>query len=231
MTTGSDQAAARGATVRAAGLGLRTRRGWLFRDVTADIGPGELVALAGPSGSGRTSLLLAVAGRFVFDHGTLAVAGHTLPRATPQVQRLAAPAYVTGAHEPEPALTATEHVTERLALLGLPRRRAGLRGRAYARAVLAGSAYDGDPDVLGRDLDPYHRQTLCLALARLARPRLVVVDDVDVGLDTAERAALWAALRAVADTGVTVLASCREPLDAPVDQVLTARATAPEEDA
>lgn len=216
----------RGATVRAAELGLRTRRGWLFRDVSADVGPGELVAVTGPAGSGRTSLLLAVAGRFAFDHGTLAVAGHALPGAAAAVQRLAALGYVAGAHGPEPALTAAEHVTERLALLGLPRRDGRTRGRAYARALLAASAYDGDPDALGRDLGPYHRQALCLALARLARPRLVVVDDVDVGLDTAERAALWDVLRSVADDGVTVLASCREALDAPVDQVLTARPTA-----
>lgn len=209
-----------GAAVRAEGLGLRTRRGWVFRDVTMDVAPGELIAVTGAAGSGRTSLLLAVAGRFVFNRGTLAVGGHTLPKASAAVQRLAALGYVAGAHQPEPALTAAEHVRERLDLLGLRRGRRGRR--EHARALLADSPYDGDPDALGRDLDPYRRQLLCLALARMARPRLIVVDDVDLGLDTAERAGLWGALRAVADEGVTVLASCRETGGAPVDRTVHA---------
>lgn|GEM_PF-2174128 len=208
-----------GAEVRADRLGLRTRRGWVFRDVDADIAPGELVAVTGASGSGRTSLLLAVAGRFAISHGSLSVGGHPLPRTAAAVRRISALGLVAGAHEPEPALTVAEHLTERLALLGTgpwwPRRR-----RALARTVLAESGFDLDPDALGRDLDPYRRQLLGLVLADLTAPRLLVVDDVDGGTDSAERAALWYALRQRAAAGVTVLASCREVGDAQVDRTV-----------
>ncbi|BCJ29997.1 hypothetical protein Asera_41050 [Actinocatenispora sera] len=208
-----------GARIRAAGLGLNTRRGWVFRDVELDVAPGELVAVTGAAGSGRTSLLLAVAGRFAINRGSLSVAGHPLPRTAPAVQRLAALGLVRGAHEPEPALTVTEHVRERLALLGLgpwqPRRR-----RTYARELVTGTGVDLDPDALGRDLDPYRRQLLCLLLAELTAPRLIVADDVDGGTDSTERAELWRVLRERADAGVTVLASCREAGEAPVDQTV-----------
>ena len=50
-------------------LGLQTRRGWVFRDVSLEVEPGELVAVTGPAGSGRTSLLLALAGHFRTSHG------------------------------------------------------------------------------------------------------------------------------------------------------------------
>jgi ABC-2 type transport system ATP-binding protein len=208
-----------GARIRAAGLGLTTRRGWVFRDVELDVAPGELVAVTGAAGSGRTSLLLAVAGRFAINRGSLSVAGHALPRTAPAVQRLAALGLVRGAHEPEPALTVTEHVRERLALLGRgpwqPRRR-----RTYARELVTGSGFDLDPDALGRDLDPYRRQLLCVLLAELTAPRLIVADDVDGGTDSTERAELWRVLRKRADAGITVLASCREAGDAPVDQAV-----------
>jgi ABC-2 type transport system ATP-binding protein len=208
-----------GARIRATGLGLHTRRGWVFRDVELDVAPGELVAVTGAAGSGRTSLLLAVAGRFAINRGSLSVAAHPLPRTAPAVQRLAALGLVHGAHEPEPALTVAEHVRERLALLGLgpwqPRRR-----RNHARELVTAAGFDLDPDALGRDLDPYRRQLLCLLLAELTAPRLIVVDDVDGGTDGVERAALWRVLRERADAGTTVLASCREVGDAPVDQAV-----------
>src|SRR5689334_23634817 len=83
--------------VTARGLGLRTRRGWIFRDVDLDVKQGELVALTGPSGSGRTSLLLALAGRFVTNRGTIERRGP------------AALGYVPDVSEPEPGLTVAEH--------------------------------------------------------------------------------------------------------------------------
>ncbi len=52
-----------GVAVTAEEFGLRGPRGWAFRDVGLDAEPGALIAVEGPSGSGRTSLLLALTGR------------------------------------------------------------------------------------------------------------------------------------------------------------------------
>ena len=40
-------------TVR--GAGVRRRRQWLFRDFDVTVDPGDLVAVTGPPGSGRTT--------------------------------------------------------------------------------------------------------------------------------------------------------------------------------
>jgi ABC-2 type transport system ATP-binding protein len=175
-------------------LGLRTRRGWVFRGVDLDVEAGELVTLTGGAGSGRTSLLLALAGNFVTSTGTVERAGRV------------ALGQVAGVHDPEPALTVAELVRERLLLLG----RAGGRPTS-ARVAEILDGYPAGPGILGRDLDPYLRHLLMLRLAQLNRPTLIAVDDVDVALSGAERTALWTELRDVADRGIAVLATCREP--------------------
>ncbi|MFI2651844.1 ATP-binding cassette domain-containing protein [Micromonospora fulviviridis] len=198
--------------VEANGLGLRTRRGWVYRDVDLTAEAGELHAVTGPPGSGRTSLLLALAGRFPHSHGELRRRG---PAALGQV---------AGVHEPDPTLTVAEHIQERLLLLGpLPRRRrqlvpvAAVRARrayrrdAFAAAIAGAGLTDAplDPDRYGRDLTPVERQVLGLVLASLSGPNLIVADDVDTGADPPERAWIWAALSRLADQGYAVVASAR----------------------
>src|SRR6266536_268073 len=192
--------------IRARGLGMRTRRGWVFHDVDLDVHAGELVALTGPAGGGRTSLLLALAGRFVTNHGTIDRVGP------------AALGYVPGVSEPEPGLTVAEHVEERLLLLGRARWRRSFRQELISAAL---ADYPGDPDQLIRTVDMYHQHLLGLVLARLERPRLIVVDDADADLSTAERVDLWARLRDLADGGIAVVASCREADPRVTDHVVT----------
>jgi ABC-type polysaccharide/polyol phosphate transport system ATPase subunit len=48
---------------------------WALRGVDLDIGPGEGVALVGPTGSGKTTLLRLLGGILPADEGTLAVRG------------------------------------------------------------------------------------------------------------------------------------------------------------
>ncbi|HEU4427069.1 MAG TPA: hypothetical protein VFR67_31455, partial [Pilimelia sp.] len=67
--------------------------------------------------------------------------------------------------------------------------------------------YPLDSGTLGRDLDAYGSHLLCLALAQLRQPGLIVVDDADVALSAAEHTALWERLRAA---GATVVVACRE---------------------
>ncbi|MEV0562316.1 ATP-binding cassette domain-containing protein [Dactylosporangium sp. NPDC050588] len=174
--------------VEARGLGARTRRGWVFRDVDLDVAAGERVTVTGPAGSGRTSLLLALAGCFRTSAGTVRREG------------VIALAHVPGVHEPEPALTVAEHVEERRLLLDGPFRR--------RRPVAIDPALD--PGTLGRDLDVLGRHLLGITLARVAAPAAVVVDDVDSGLSIEERALLDEALDALTADGIAVIAAARE---------------------
>ncbi|MFD3566785.1 ATP-binding cassette domain-containing protein [Streptomyces sp. NPDC058667] len=219
-----------GAAVVADGLGLKGPRGWAFREVSFRAAPGSLVAIEGPSGSGRTCLLLALTGRMKTKEGTAEVGGLPLPRKMAAVRRISALGQVPGVSELDPAFTVAEHLRERAllqrrydgslrSLLRRPSERAAsTRARieeAVAAAGLDLSTLPKGERTSVRDLERLEALRLSTALALIGRPRLLAVDDTDLKLSGADRAEVWGLLRSVAAAGTTVLAVCSEaPADA-----------------
>nr|WP_258055926.1 ATP-binding cassette domain-containing protein [Streptomyces sp. Ru62] len=203
---------------------MRGPRGWAFRGVTLDAEPGSLIAIEGPSGSGRTCLLLALTGRMKPTEGVATVAGFKLPRQMAALRRVSAVANVTGVTDLEPALTVGEHLRERALLqrrfgdslrhLLHPRAQRAYEARLRVDAALAAAGLDLETLPNGsrtavRDLERPQELRLSLALALLGRPRLLGVDDVDMKLSDAERAQIWDLLRSLTRAGTTVVAVCR----------------------
>ncbi|MET9349327.1 ATP-binding cassette domain-containing protein [Streptomyces termitum] len=209
---------------------MKGPRGWAFREVSFRAGAGSLVALEGPSGTGRTCLLLALTGRMKTQEGHAEVGGLRLPRKMAAVRRVAALGQVPGVSELDPAFTVAEHLRERAllqrrfdgsvrALLRRPGTRAAeSRARideAVAAAGLDLAALPKGERTSVRDLERLEALRLSIALALTGRPRLLAVDDTDLKLSDADRAEAWALLRSVAGAGTTVLAVCSEaPADA-----------------
>ncbi|MFE7790950.1 ATP-binding cassette domain-containing protein [Streptomyces sp. NPDC057460] len=214
-----------GAAVTAEDFGLKGPRGWAFRGVRLDAPPGALVAIEGPSGSGRTCLLLALTGRMRPSEGRAEVGGLRLPRQMAAARRISALGPVPGVSELDPAFTVAEHLRERAllqrrfdgSLRALLRPRAERTAAARDRIDTALAAAGLDPATLPkaertsvRDLERLEALRLSVALALIDRPRLLAVDDTDLKLSDAERAEAWELLRSVADSGTTVLAVCSQ---------------------
>jgi ABC-2 type transport system ATP-binding protein len=180
--------------IEAQGLGLRTRQGWVYRDVDLSLSAGSVAAVVGPAGSGRTMLLLTLAGRAKPSAGQLRVAD-AVRRAGLRAQVSLARA--TGAVELDPDLT-----------VGDSRREAGL--------LFYGADLDWAEKLVGLDLDGTtlvgdlasdDAALFAVALAAAHRPAAVVLDDVDVRTTPDQQRRIWAGLGAVADAGITVVAS------------------------
>ncbi|WP_245627918.1 ATP-binding cassette domain-containing protein [Actinomadura oligospora] len=205
-----------GAPVRvtADGLAMRGRRGMVYSGVTFDVPAGGLLAVSGAGGTGRTALLLTLGGRMRPTEGGAEVGPFRLPGDLRAVQRISALGIVPGVNELDPALTVREHLGEALDL------HEGMFGRWRGRAQRARHALErvglGDLDVTlpAGDLTPEKAQLLGAACALVGRPGLLLLDDVDEGLPLDRQRALWERLRAVADSGVTVVASCQDPAPA-----------------
>jgi len=112
-------------------VALRTRLGALELDVELAVAPGECLALAGPSGAGKTSVLRTVAGLLRPSEGRVSCGGElwldtacglSLP---PERRRCG---YVFQDHALFPHLTAVQNVAYALPRLG----RAERRRRAHA---------------------------------------------------------------------------------------------------
>ncbi|GAA2599740.1 ATP-binding cassette domain-containing protein [Streptomyces axinellae] len=215
-----------GAAVSAENFGLQGPRGPVFGGITFAAEPGSLIALAGPSGSGRTCLLLSLTGRMKASEGRAKVAGHPLPKRLSAVRRISALGPVPGVNDLDPALTVTEQLRERVLLqrrfgspvrtLLRPRAERAAASRARLEAALEAAGLDLDTLPRGgrtpvRELERPAALRLSLALALLGEPRLLAVDDLDLKLSDEESAAAWRRLRALADAGTTVLAVCSEP--------------------
>ncbi|WP_079084612.1 ATP-binding cassette domain-containing protein [Streptomyces dysideae] len=227
-----------GVGVTADGLGLKGPRGWAFRGITLAAEPGSLIAVEGPSGSGRTCLLLALTGRMKPTEGIAEVGGARLPKQMAAVRRVSALAHVPGVTDLDPALTVAEHLHERALL----QRRFGdsLRGLLRPRgervtaeklridAALAAAGLDREALPKGtrtavRDLERVEALRLSVALALIGRPRLLGVDDTDLKLSDAERHEVWALLRSLTEAGTTVVAVCSEAPEGAV--VVSAKGT------
>ncbi len=229
-----------GAAVKAENFGLKGPRGWAFRGVGLDAAPGSLIAVEGPSGSGRTCLLLALTGRMKPTEGHAEIGRHRLPKKMAAVRRIAALGPVPGVNDLDQSLTVAEQLREGALLQrhydapirSLLRPRAERRAAAAARIAAALDTAGLDLATLPkgerttvRDLERLEAVRLSVAIALLGSPRLLALDDLDMKLSDTERTEVWTLLRSIAARGTTVVAVCSE---APADAVVLR--TGPQED-
>ncbi|MBL1091715.1 MULTISPECIES: ATP-binding cassette domain-containing protein [Streptomyces] len=175
----------------------------MFEGVDLDVPAGGLLAVHGPAGSGRTSLLLALAGRMRLSGGAVRVGGYVLPAEGRRVRAAVAVARAAPAVALEGRLRVQEVMAERR-LTG-----AGVTERRIREALeTVGIGPRGTE--LVEDLDPVEALLLATALALAERPGALVVDDVDDGLPPEAHGRVWQALDQARNSGpgCTVLAGC-----------------------
>ncbi|MEV0645150.1 ATP-binding cassette domain-containing protein [Phytomonospora sp. NPDC050363] len=190
------------AFLSARALSAEGHEGAIFDNVFVEAGRGQLVAIAGQGGTGRTSLLLTLTGRFKHSAGTVSVDGHSEPK---RVREYAAIASAGPAVEPDEYLTVGALISERLVIGGAE--------ITPASVVEACALFGIDPDsgTLFGHLDAPTKILFALALATAEHRPIIAVDDVDAGLDRRGVHRVWSALRTLADHGHLVLATTAQP--------------------
>lgn len=164
------------------------------RGITFHVGRGEIFALLGTNGAGKTSTVELLEGLAPPDGGRVRVLGHdpyteraaVRPRTGVMLQEGGFPSELTVGETARMwagCVSGARPVREALALVGLEQR----------------------TDVRVKQLSGGERRRLDLALALLGRPEVLFLDEPTTGLDAEGRRGTWELVRALRDGGTTVL--------------------------
>ena len=181
----------------------------ILRGVDLDVMPGETLALLGPSGSGKSSLMAVLSGLERATGGTLEVAGQDFVGMDEDAlahARRGRIGIVLQAFHLLPTMTAQENVATPMELSGESDAQA--RARAELEAVGLGHRLDHYP----QQLSGGEQQRVAIARAIAPRPDLIFADEPTGNLDAAtghEIVELLFARRA--ETGATLLVITHDP--------------------
>ncbi|OYU15025.1 MAG: ABC transporter ATP-binding protein [Alphaproteobacteria bacterium PA4] len=162
------------------------------------LAPGDVYALLGGNGAGKSTTLFATLGLLQRSAGRVLVAGHDPAVAADAVR--AATAYLPENVALYPTFTARENIAYFLDLASSPRGRDEVEG-AFAAVKLAQSAWDRPVGGFSKGM----RQKTAIALALLRRTPLLLLDEPTSGLDPAATRDFHALVADVASRGVSVL--------------------------
>jgi ABC-type branched-subunit amino acid transport system ATPase component/ABC-type branched-subunit amino acid transport system permease subunit len=170
--------------------------------VDLEVSPGEVVALLGTNGAGKSTLLRAVSGVLPPSSGRVTLGGEDVTRLDPARTAALGIAQVPGGRAVFPSLTVSDN----------------LRAAAWLRRSDKAAVREAELRVLdlfprlaeraetdAGDLSGGERQQLGLAMALLERPRLLLIDELSLGLAPSIVSRLLDVVRELAAQGTAVL--------------------------
>ncbi len=184
-----------GPVVELAAVSVRRGNRTVLRDVSCSVPSGTVVGLIGPSGCGKTTLMRTIVGVQANVAGGVTVLG----RRAGVASRLGQVGYMTQDPSVYGDLSVIENLTYFAKLLGISADR--------VRDVLGSVRLDDMANSLVAQLSGGQRARVSLAVAMLAQPPLLVLDEPTVGLDPELRGDLWQLFSSLAAGGATLLVS------------------------
>jgi branched-chain amino acid transport system ATP-binding protein len=168
----------------------------VVRDVDLDVAPGEVLALLGPNGTGKTTLMLTLAGLLPRIAGEVAVNGQALRSGRARAASKAGLVLVADDRSLFTQLTVAEN-------LEAARRRHSPPAKAMIDLFPALEERWG---VTAGNLSGGEQQMLAVARALVQSPRVLLIDEMSMGLAPVVVESLLPIVRRVADdTGAVVV--------------------------
>jgi len=165
--------------------------------------PGEIVGLIGPNGAGKTTLVNLVTGVVSPSSGKVRFEGRDVTSQRPWQAARNGLARTFQVVQPFPEMTVLENVAAGALFAG----HASSRGEAEAAArdylAFVGLAYESHRPAAALPLPGRKRLELAKSLAM--KPKVLLLDEVNAGLNTGEIEHALTLMRAIAKRGITIL--------------------------
>lgn len=172
-------------------------------DVKLSIKPGEILGLIGPNGAGKTTLVNVVTGVHRATAGRVVFEGRDVTNMKPYQAARAGIGRTFQIVQPFPELTVLENVAAAALFAGAAPGMKAAQDEAMKHLHFVGLAAFAHRDAATLTLAMRKRIEVAKGLAM--RPRLLLLDEVNAGLNGAEVDDALALIRAVAASGVTIL--------------------------
>jgi branched-chain amino acid transport system ATP-binding protein len=171
--------------------------------VTLDFQQGEIVGLIGPNGAGKSTLINVITGVHSASSGRVHFNGHDITRRKPyEIARLGL-ARTFQIVQPFPKMTVAENVAAGAVFAG------GARNLDDAIPsildILRTTKLDQVRDAPASMLTLAQRKRLELSKALAMKPSLLLLDEVNAGLNATEIDEALDLIRSIAETGVTIV--------------------------
>jgi branched-chain amino acid transport system ATP-binding protein len=172
-------------------------------NVTLSIARGEIFGLIGPNGAGKTTLVNVVTGVHPATAGHVVFEGRDVTRCKPYQAARAGIARTFQIVQPFPELTVIENVAASALFAGAAPSIRAAHEQAMEQLAFVSLAESADRNAATLTLAMRKRLEVAKGLAM--RPKLLLFDEVNAGLNATEIDQALALIRAIAETGVTIL--------------------------
>ena len=183
----------------------------LVNGVDLAVNKGEFVAITGPSGSGKSSLLYLLGLLDAPSEGEVIICGEPTSKLSESERadvRLSKCGFVFQFHFLLPEFTSLDNVL-------LPMRAAGVMSepdmRARGLALLGSLGLEEHAHKRPNQLSGGQRQRVAIARALSNRPEIIIADEPTGALDTKSTEQVFSILRDIADQGQTVIVVTHDP--------------------
>jgi len=172
-----------------------------LRDVSLSIERGELFALVGPDGAGKTTFLRILAGLLGASSGSVRIDGVDVAADPVEVKERIG--YMSQRFSLAETLTVAENLLYVAEVWHVPR---GERRKRITR-LLEFSRLGPFQDRLTRNLSGGMKQKLSLCACLIHQPRILLLDEPTIGVDPVSRRDFWLILYDLMQEGSTILLS------------------------